>query len=221
MKRAATLIACLLALGQGTSAWAGQVFTVSSVSVTGDDVTVTSPTGPEATTAGPIMLTTTIGTLAAWCVDLYHVIYTGGGQNLSYQVGTVTTDGAPSPQTLTASQLGTIAQLAQYGQELVTSASATNDQLAAVQLAIWSTEYSDFSYSGGSGANVSAALANAKSYQAADAGLIALDGTQTFVTASPLVPATTAPSAVPEPSGLAALCLAVPVLATMRRRRAA
>ena len=217
MKRAATLLVCLLALGHGASAWAGQTFTVSNVSVTGDDVTVTAPNGPEATTAGPVMLTTSIGTLAAWCVDLYHAIYTGSGQNLNYQVGALTTNSAPSPQLLTASQLGTIAQLAQYGQSLVAGASATNDQLAAVQLAIWSTEYSNFAYTGAGGANVSAALTAAKSFSATDVGLIALSGTQTLVTASPLL--VKAASPVPEPSGLAALCLAIPAFALLRRRR--
>ena len=221
MKRAATAFACLLAIGHSASAWAGQSFTVTSASVVGDNVTLTAPVGPDSTTAGPITLTSSIGTLTAWCVDLYHVIYTSSGQNLSYQVGAVTTNNAPSPQTLTASQLTTIAQLAQYGQSLVTSASASNDQLAAVQLAIWSTEYSNFAYTGASGANVSAALNAAKSYQAADAGLIALSGTQTFVTATPLVPLTVQAAAVPEPSGLATLCLAIPALALLRRRRCA
>ena len=217
MKRTLALLACALALGHGPSAWAGQAFTVTAASVTGDNVNITAPVGPVGTIAGPITLTSSIGTLVAWCVDVYHDIVTTSGQNLSYQVGNVTTNNAPAPQALTTSQLTTIAQLAEYGQSLVSSASATSDQLASVQLAIWSTEYSNFAYTGASGASVSAALTASQAYAPVDAGLIALSGTQTFVTATPAVTLT----AVPEPSGLATLCLAIPALALLRRRRSA
>lgn len=211
------LLLATVSLAPMAPAHAGPTITVSGVSVTGDAVTITGPISPVSTTAGPITLTSTIGTLYAWCVDIYHDVYTGTGQSLSYQIGTVTTNNAPTPVALTTAQENTIGQLAEYGQSLIGTAAATNDALAAVQLAIWQTEYSNFTYTGASGASTANALSAAKSFTVADAGLLALNGTQTFVTASPQAMAAIA--AVPEPASLLLLAGAIPAVAAVRRRR--
>lgn len=196
-------------------AMAGPTITVTDVSVQGDAVTITGPISPDATIAGPITLTTTtMGQIIAWCVDIYHSVFTGGGQSLSYQLGAVTTNSAPSPTALSSSQLHQIAQLAQYGQSLIGTASATDDNLAAVQLAIWSVEYPTFTYTGASGASIATAELNAASLAGIDAGLIALGGTQTFVTASP-----SAVAAVPEPAALAMLLSGLVAVGVVVRRR--
>lgn len=214
MKRLAILSLCAAGLGLGAPAWAGPSFTVTGVSVVGDDVTITGPIGPAETTAGPITLATSIGTLTAWCVDIYHDVYVGGGQNLHYSIGTVTTDGAATPKPLTAAQTRTVGQLAEYGQSLIGTASGTNDNLAAVQLAIWQTEYSGFGYTGASGASVANALSSSASFSFADTGLIALDDTQTFVTADPKA------AALPEPAAVVLLAFGASILAMIRRRAA-
>lgn len=212
--RIALLCAAATLLSVGPSR-AGPTLTVTGVSVVGDAVTVTAPIGPAQTIAGPITLESTFGRLVAWCVDLYHDVYTGAGQSLHYRIGTVTTDGAPSAQTLSAAQTRTIGQLAEYGQSLIGTSQGTNDALAAVQLAIWRTEYAGFAYTGAEGASIAQALAMAATFPATDAGLIALDGTQTFVTADPR-----AIAALPEPAAWALLGLAGTALLLARRRRA-
>ena len=213
---AAALLLASAALLPAAPALAGPSFTVTAASVTGDAVTITGPVSAQ-TTAGPITLTTTMGTLIAWCVDLYHEIQTKSGQSLAYQIGTVTTNGAATPATLTAAQQTTIGQLAQYGESLIGTANATNDKLAAVQLAIWQTEYPSFTYTGAAGASVSGALSAAASFSSTDVGLIALNGTQTFVTASKAALAAD-PVKVPEPAGLLLLALAIPATILARRR---
>ena len=59
-------------------------FTISDVEMNkGETVTLLSPVS--ATYAfGQIILTTSIGEIDAWCIDLFHEITVGGGQSLAY-----------------------------------------------------------------------------------------------------------------------------------------
>ena len=210
---------------QAAPAVAGS-FTVTGVSVQGDNVTVSLPAANgnpainEGVTAGPLTLTTSIGQFYAWCVDVYHAIQTGTGQSLSYQTGTVTTNNAPVPATLTSAQVTGIARLASYGGSLIGTSGGTPDTLTAVQLAIWEVEYPSFTYSGGpSQASVDAVKASASNLQPGDSGLIALSGTQTFVVGQDaIVSAGPGPSPVPEPAGAAVMAVGLLALAGMRRR---
>ena len=198
-------------------ALANPVITVTDVSIQGDVVTITGPISPISVYAGPLTLTTSMGSIVAWCVDLFHEVQTGGGQTLQYELGTVTTDNALSPTTLSATQQTQIANLAAYGQSLIGTAQGTTDNLTAVQLAIWSVEYPTFSYTGASGAPVAATLQQGLSGPGYDTGLLALSGTQTFVTATGGV--STVAATVPEPATLALLAGGLAMLGVTARRR--
>ena len=206
-----TIVAC------AAPALANPVITVTDVSVQGDIVTIAGPISPLSVYAGPITLTSSAGSIVAWCVDLFHEIQTGSGQNLQYELGTVTTDNASSPTALTAAQQTEIANLAAYGQSLVGTAQGSTDNLTAVQLAIWSVEYPNFSYTGASGAPVAAALQQDLSGPGYDPGLLALSGMQTFITVSGGV--STLAATVPEPATLALLSGGLALLGVTTRRR--
>ena len=92
--------------------------------------------------AGQIDLTTNIGLLGTWCVDLLHHISLGG--HYTYLPGPLVTDNfGSSPATsnpLTALQLQTIEKLAAYGNGTMAT-TPSNAFSAALQAAIWDTEY--------------------------------------------------------------------------------
>jgi len=89
--------------------------------------------------AGQIDLTTNIGILGTWCVDLFRDITLGG--SYTYTVGTLTTDNRiPIPDALTPAQINRIGALAAYGNFLM-STTPTNRNSAVVQAAIWNVEY--------------------------------------------------------------------------------
>jgi len=92
--------------------------------------------------AGQIVLTTDIGVLGTWCVDLHHIIYLGG--SYTYTAGSLQTNnngsGPATSAALTATQIQEIGSLAAYGNALLMT-SPTNWNSAAVQAAIWDIEY--------------------------------------------------------------------------------
>ena len=109
-----------------------------TVTITGPGLNVTAYTGQ-------IQLTTSIGLLDVWCIDLYHDIGVGNVGDLPYQFGPIATnfDGA----NLSAIQIGEIAGLVATGNSLMAS-SPSNVLSAAIQMAIWSVEFPDASFSG-------------------------------------------------------------------------
>ena len=207
----------LTTVASAAPALANPVVTVTDVSVQGDTVTIAGPISPISVYAGPITLTSSAGSIVVWCVDLFHEIQTGSGQDLQYELGTVNTDNASNPTALSATQQAEIANLAAYGQSLIGTAQGTTDNLTAVQLAIWSVEYPTFSYTGASGAPVTATLQQDLSGPGYDTGLLALSGTQTFVTATGGV--STVAATVPKPATLALLSGGLALLGVTARRR--
>ena len=97
---------------------------------------------------GQFVLTTSEGTLYAWCVDLYHDFGTGNGLGYSYSTGTLQYDGGGTnaAHTLSSTQISEISYLAWYGnQQLAKNQSQlpySKDTIsAAVQAEIWDVEY--------------------------------------------------------------------------------
>lgn len=188
----------------------GQEITVSDAKVIGSTVTLSGPVSVT-TTAGPVFLQTSIGNLLVWCIDLYHDIVLKGGQNLHYVAGTVTSNYAPTASTLTPLQSQEIQGLAAYGTDLYNTGNATPDELAAVQLAIWTVENPALTYTGANAAITDADLALAPSLHAPSGALVALDGTQSFVAVA---------VDVPEPVSMAIFASALTGLGLLRRRKA-
>lgn len=91
--------------------------------------------------AGQIILTTNIGMLGVWCVDLFRNIALGGSYD--YDTGALADNGSKppvAPTSLSAQQISDIGKVAAYGNFLMSTA-PTNARSAAVQAAIWNIEY--------------------------------------------------------------------------------
>jgi len=90
--------------------------------------------------AGQIILTTNIGMLGVWCVDLFRNIALGG--HYEYDTGVLADNGSKpnAPTALSAQQIDDIGKVAAYGNFLM-STTPTNAKSAAIQAAIWNIEY--------------------------------------------------------------------------------
>lgn len=201
----------LMTVAIGLLAAPAMAFTVTDVEMPyNDTLDLTAPVSVEAY-VGQDVLTTSIGTIDAWCIDMYHDINLGGGQSLPYSIGTITDNGAGLP--LSNLQILEISGLMTYGDaQMVTAPS--NDVSAAIQLAIWTVEYPTFAYTGGD-PDLSALLANdlslAPGLASGSTGfaLIPLNGQQGLAMADP----------VPEPISIAVFGSALLGLGVARRRR--
>lgn len=92
--------------------------------------------------AGQIILTTDIGMLGVWCIDLFRNISLGN-TSLDYTTSSLDDNGSTppvAPTPLTAQQIDDIGKVAAYGNYLMSTA-PTNARSAAVQAAIWNIEY--------------------------------------------------------------------------------
>jgi PEP-CTERM motif len=143
VKLAAAVLAGAMALAAPASA---TIINITNVQVPfSEGITLTGGTigGPEVIgIAGQFVLTTDIGTLNAWCVDLFHTISLGG--SYTYTTGPLLTDNSgSSPGTsnpLSSTQINQIEALAAYGNAVMLS-SPSNAFSAALQAAIWDVEY--------------------------------------------------------------------------------
>ncbi|WP_158933315.1 PEP-CTERM sorting domain-containing protein [Acidisphaera sp. S103] len=185
-------------------------FTVTNVDVNLPEIITLNTPVPVTAYVGQLVLTTTIGTLNVWCIDVYHDIGLGA-QDLPYTTGSISTDFHGI--TLTTTQIDEISGLVGYGDALLAEPGATSTESAGVQLAIWSVEYDNFSYSGASAATVAEAnklIALAPTLAGSANAVIGLDGTQSF-----------AIDQIPEPASLAVLGAGLTGIGLVRRGRRA
>lgn len=182
-----------------------------------DTLTITSPISGQGY-VGQQVLTTNLGTtIDAWCIDLYHDDYVGAGQNLQFGTSEVLVDGEGND--LSSMQVAQIAGLINYGDAILDtnpggwSTQALSDFSASIQLAIWTDEYSDFTYTGSQTLTdlVSADMTAAAGHGGELTALISLSGGQGLVTADPAL--------IPEPASLALLGGGALALGVLKRRR--
>jgi hypothetical protein len=201
---------------------AADTYTVTNVEVPYSEIlTLDTPVSVEAY-VGQVVLTATDTstspvtdtTLYAWCIDLYHDVGLGS-QTLYYDTESTLYNNDPTDdQPLSATASSEISDLIGAGDTALSSdaaahdSSATIDQdSAAYQVAIWTIEYSDFTYSGGSSSlnsEVASLVAAAENDELAPVTeeLLGLYGQQSFAM---IAPSGSDFSPIPEPGSLALL----------------
>jgi hypothetical protein len=133
-----------LMTGAAPPAWASS-FSISNVTLTDyENISLTGGAlGSNAMTgvySGQIDLTTSLGNLGTWCVDLFHEIAIGGQYNASF--ATLATNNMDSPTALTSAQESQIAAIAALGNALLQP--STTRTFDAVTLAAFTTDLANF-----------------------------------------------------------------------------
>jgi hypothetical protein len=161
MRASQIALSLLTGLIAGTSVASASTYTYSNYNVPGEQtIQITSPND----IFGGMGQIDLIGTgsslgnnILAWCLDVYTYLlgngYTGGGPPapFTYNISQLTTatqnvgfstNGTNNLATLTASQIDKIGGLIAYGDAHIGDPNVS----AATQMAIWETEYSNFTY---------------------------------------------------------------------------
>jgi hypothetical protein len=197
----------------------------------------TIPTNPENVgIAGQIVLTTSIGTLYTWCVDLFHTISLGP-QAYTFTTGPLLTDNSGSSSSLSTEQITEIEKLATYGTSILLGTTLTTDAAknhfnAVIQSAIWEVEYGTTASQQGDatfGTEVSNMITFVQQYSLiAGSQIYAVDsnGQRLFAVQGlydaqlPPPPGSGIEGSVPEPTTLALLGLGLAGLGFSKRKKA-
>lgn len=200
-------------------------FTVTDIELPYQDtLTINAPVSVTGE-VGQQVLTTNLGIIDAWCIDLFHDDSAGAGQSVGFTTSSTLSNGDTHNDPLTTTQVGKIAGLIAYGDTTInsmiansTTPSVISNFSASIQLAIWTVEYNGsdglaaFSYSDGGNTVLEGLVSNdmlaAANYGGSDLALVAVNGNQGLVTADP----------VPEPMSIALLGIGMLGLGWVRRK---
>jgi|ERR1700761_3415614 len=130
------LSACIL--GFSVCAVSAETLIITNVGTGNADLGNVSVAGYGNPWTTPILFTDTHGnTIVVFCDDLEHVVYVGGGQNLTYVTTLVKSDGVGNPLSeSTSNRMGQLANIGRYDY-----LSGNEDGAIAAQAAIWGIEY--------------------------------------------------------------------------------